>query len=296
MAMKSAPSGGAGPKPRLAWKRLTVEGRTYHYAEAGTGPSLLFLHGWGLGYRAYRQALRSLAAHGARVIAPGLPGFGGNAGLPAGDVSFAGYADWVGTFLDALGVEEPVAVVGHSFGGGVGIRFAHDHPDRVRSLVLVNSVGGSAWSHHGSALRSLTERPLWDWGIHLPLDLLPVRQLTRVMPVILEDAVPNLLRDPRSLWRVAGLARQADLTAELEAIRARGLPIVVLWGRADRVLPQASMESLCAAAGIDLDQVVTVPGKHSWLLADPRSFGEVMTNVAGLAHLWPLDEDNQTAA
>jgi len=284
----------AAPPP-LAWTTLTAEGRTYRYGRAGEGPPLLFLHGWGLGYRAYRQALQRLADHGAGVIAPALPGFGGNPGLAPGDLSFAGYAAWVNRFLDDVGVDEPVAVVGHSFGGGVGIRFAHDHLDRVRSLVLVNSVGGSAWGHHGSALRSLAERPLWDWGIHLPLDLLPVRQLTRVVPVILEDALPNVVRDPVSLWRVAALARQADLTAELERLRTAGLPIVVLWGRADRVLPRASMESLCAAAGIDPDRVVTVPGAHTWLLADPRAFGEVMTNVAGLARLWPLD-DGRTAA
>lgn len=281
--------------PRLTWRRLTDDGRTYYYGAAGDGPPLLFLHGWGLGYRAYRGALQRLAGQGAGVIAPALPGFGGNPGLPPGDLSFAGYADWVGGFLDAVGVAEPVAVVGHSFGGGVGIRFAHDHPDRVRSLVLVNSVGGSAWGHHGSALRSLAERPLWDWGIHLPLDLLPVRQLTRVVPVILGDALPNVMRDPLSVWRVAGLARQADLTAELEGLRARGLPIVILWGRADRVLPRASMESLCAAAGVDPDEVVTVPGAHTWLLADPRAFGEVMTNVGGLARLWPLGDDRTAA-
>lgn len=281
---------------RFTWQTLSVGGRTYYYGEAGTGAPLLFLHGWGLGYRAYRRSLQRLADRGARVLAPALPGFGGNPGLPIEDLSFAGYSRWVGEFLDAVDSHEPVAVVGHSFGGGVGIRFAHDHPDRVRSLVLVNSVGGSAWGHRGSTLRSLAERPLWDWGIHLPLDLLPVRQLTRVMPVIIEDMVPNLVRDPMSLWRVAGLARQADLTIELEELRSRGLPIVVLWGRADRVLPRASMESLCAAAGIDPDEVVTVPGKHTWLLADPRAFGEVMTNVAELARLWPLDDDGRTAA
>jgi pimeloyl-ACP methyl ester carboxylesterase len=284
------------PASKLTWKRLSADGRVYHYGVAGDGPPLLFLHGWGLGYRSYRGALQRLAEQGARVIAPALPGFGGNPALATEDQSFAGYAGWVGRFLDALGVDEPVAVVGHSFGGGVGIRFAHDHLDRVRSLVLVNSVGGSAWGHHGAALRSLAERPLWDWGIHLPLDLLPVRQLTRVVPVILEDMVPNLVRDPISLWRVAGLVRQADLSAELEGLRAGGLPIVVLWGRADRVLPRASMESLCAAAGIGLEQAVTVPGKHTWLLADPRTFGEVMTNVAGFARLWPPDAGGQTAA
>lgn len=285
-----------GPVGKLAWKKHTGAGRTYLYGQAGQGLPLLFLHGWGLGYRAYRRSLQRLADQGARVIAPALPGFGGNRGLPAEELSFEGYAAWVRDFLDALEIDEPVAVVGHSFGGGVGIRFAHENPARVRSLVLVNSVGGSAWAHHGSALLSLAERPIWDWGIHLPLDLLPIRQLTRVVPVILEDMVPNLVRDPVSLWRVSGLARTADLTVELEGLRRSGLPIVVLWGRADRVLPRASMESLCAAAGIDPEEVVTVPGKHTWLLADPRTFGEVMTNVAGLARLWPLDDDGRTAA
>lgn len=281
---------------KLAWRKVTADGTTYLYGVAGEGLPLLFLHGWGLGYRAYRRSLQRLAAQGARVVAPALPGFGGNAALPAEDLSFAGYAAWVGRFLNAVGVDEPVAVVGHSFGGGVGIRFAHETPERVRSLVLVNSVGGSAWANHGSVLRSMAERPIWDWGIHLPLDLLPVRQLTRVVPVIVEDMVPNLLRDPMSLWRVGALARQADLTVELEGLRSAGLPIVVLWGRADRVLPRASMESLCAAAGIDPESVVTVAGKHTWILADPRAFGEVMTNVAGLARLWPLEEDNRPAA
>jgi pimeloyl-ACP methyl ester carboxylesterase len=187
----------------------------------------------GLGFRAYRGSLRRLAAQGAHVIAPALPGFGGNPGLPAVNLSFAGYGRWLDGFLDALGIAEPVAVVGHSFGGGVGIQFAHDHPDRVRSLVPVNSVGGSASGHHGSVLRSLAERPLWDWGIHLPLDLLPIRQLTRVVPVILEGMLPNVIRDPLSVWRVSRLARSADLIAELETLRRRGLPIVVLWGRAD---------------------------------------------------------------
>jgi pimeloyl-ACP methyl ester carboxylesterase len=281
----------------LRWEHRVVDGRPIRYGILGEGHPLLFLHGWGLGYRSYSGALRHLAESGARIIAPALPGFAGSPGLPGPDVSFAGYAAWLREFLDAVGLAEPVALVGHSFGGGVAIQFAHDHPNRVRSLVLVNSVGGSAWARHGSVLRSMTERPLWDWGLHLPLDLLPVRQLTRVLPVILGDAVPNVVRDPGSLWRVGALARRANLTAELEDLRERGLPIVVLWGKADRVLPRASMESLCAAAGMDPDECVTVPGKHTWLLADPRSFGEVMTNIAGLVPLRPgVDNGGRTAA
>ena len=44
-------------------------------------------------------------------------------------------------FVEAVGVTDPMVVLGHSFGGGVATKFAHDHPDRARYLVVVNSVG-----------------------------------------------------------------------------------------------------------------------------------------------------------
>jgi pimeloyl-ACP methyl ester carboxylesterase len=266
----------------LSWHRTTVDGRQAWYGAAGEGPPLVFLHGWGLGYRSYKQALKHLVLQGHRVIAPALPGFGDTAPLPEPECSLAGYARWLDRFLTAVGVEEPVQLVGHSFGGGVAIQAAHDLPDRVACLVLVNSIGGSAWGHHGSAVRSMVERPIWDWGLHLPRDLLPARQLRRVLPVILEDAVPNLVRRPRVLWRVSKVVRAADLTHELDDLRERALPIAILWGEADRVLTWASFESLRDAAGVDDEACVVVPGSHGWLLADPAAFGEVMTNVRGI--------------
>jgi hypothetical protein len=123
----------------------------------------------------------------------------------------------------------------------------------------------------------MSERPLWDWGIHFPADLLPVRQARRVLPVIIAEAVPNLLRDPRAFWEAAGLARKADLTAELEELRNRGLPVVVLWGQSDQLITRDSFEDLCTTLG--KPEVVTVAGTHSWLISDPDAFGEVMTNV-----------------
>ena len=129
-------------------------------------------------------------------------------------------------------------------------------------------------------MRSLAQRPLWDWGLHLQADLLPWRQVTRVLPVVLGDALPNLLRNPGALWRVGHLARTADLTAELEELKRRGLPVVVLWGKDDNVLPPACLASLRGALGDP--HVITVKGNHSWLLSDPHVFGEIMTNVVGL--------------
>jgi len=215
------------------------------------------------------------------VIAPALPGFGGTAGLPAESFGLEGYAGWVASFLHELGIEEPVTLVGHSFGGGVALRTAHDHPEVVGQLVLVNSIGGSVWSHRGELPVLMADRPVWDWGLHLASHALSVRTFTRVLPVIAADALPNFLKHPGTLWRVGRLARDANLTEELEQLKRRGLPVVIVWGRDDSVIPWVCVESLAVALGGP--EVVTVPGNHSWMLSDPGRFAEVITNVLGVA-------------
>ena len=267
----------------LTWKRIKVGTGPAMYGEAGEGSPVLFLHGWGLDHKVYKRALSRLVAAGVRVLAPALPGFGGTMPLRRGATNFEGYADWVSEFLITVGVDRPVLVVGHSFGGGVAIKLAHDHADQVHALVLVNSVGGSAWTQRGSVMRSMAQRPLWDWGIHLPADLLPFCQGRRVLPVIIAEGLPNLLRDPRTFWMAAGLARKADLTDELHDLRVRRLPVVVLWGESDQLITRRSFEGMCATLGDP--HVVTVPGTHSWLIADPDAFGEVMTNVFDIVGL-----------
>lgn len=268
----------------LAWKRTNVDGRTALYGEAGAGPTVLFLHGWGLDHKVYKRSLARLVGAGLHVLAPAMPGFGGTVALPQKVTDLAGYATWAADFLEEVaGDVGPVLVMGHSFGGGVAIQLAHDHPDRVRALVLVNSIGGATWSRHGSRSRAMVDRPLWDWGLHLPSDIFPVRQARKVLPVIVAEALPNLVRQPRAFWQAAGIARRADLADELEGLSRRGLPVVVLWGRADQLITQDSFDDLCAALGEPT--VVTVPGSHSWLIADPDAFGEVMTNVIDIVGL-----------
>ena len=241
----------------------------------------MFLHGWGLSHRAYRGSVKHLAAMGLRVIAPAMPGFSGSAGLPSDECTLKGYAAWLVALLDELGVTEPVLLVGHSFGGGVAIVTAHDHPGRVGALVLVNSIGGAVWADNGELAKPITDRPIWDWGLHLSRDLRGAVQLGRVLPAVLTEAIPNIVLDPRSFWRSARLARQADLTDELESLRRRGLPVVVVWSPRDRVVTDASIEALRDALGDA--PTISVPGGHSWLLADPERFGEVMTNVVQVA-------------
>ncbi len=190
-------------------------------------------------------------------------------------------------------IDEPVFLVGHSFGGGCAIQFAHDHPQRVRYLVLVNSIGGSTWRGEGAGLRTLAQRPLWDWGLRFRAELFPLFEVNRILPTILEDLVPNALRNPLALWRVGQVARKADLRLQLEELKRRKTPVVLLWSDKDTVLPKHSFDALCAAIGQSGE---VVDGSHSWLLADPDAFGEVMTNVLHVARVAREQEAEEALA
>src|SRR6476619_3411135 len=122
------------PPGHLRWSRTLVQGRPAVYGEAGEGPAVVFLPGWGLGHHAYKRPLARLALLGMRVLAPALPGFAGTADLPDG-AGIHAYGVWVDAFMEAVGVDEPAVVIGHSFGGGVAISLAHDYRARVAKLV-----------------------------------------------------------------------------------------------------------------------------------------------------------------
>jgi len=265
----------------LSWKTLDVGGRRAAYGDAGSGPPVVFLHGWGLDHKVYKRALARLVAADVRVLAPALPGFGGTAALAPAAQTLEGYGNWLAEFLDAVGVTDPVQVMGHSFGGGVAIVFAHRHPKRLRGLVLINSIGASAWTGRGPTLRTMSQRPLWDWGVHFPGDLWPLGQVRRVLPVILAEALPNLVREPTTFWQAARIARSANLIEELEELKRRNVPVVVLWGSRDKIVTREAFEETRQILG--QPDAVVVEGSHSWLIADPDTFGEVMTNVVDVA-------------
>ncbi len=264
--LPAAPTQSTDP---LRWHCTTLDGRVAFYGDAGDGPPVVFLHGWGVSSRSYGGVLSWLAQAGTRVIAPALPGFGRSDELP-GRLTWEKLAHWLDQLLETAGVDEPALLVGHSFGGGVATMTAWQYPHRARCLVLVNSIGGADWKSE----RSLAERPIWDWGLHIPTEW-TAKGYWRILPVVARDFFENVLRHPGNLVRAGRLAASADMRGELADLSAHGLPITILWGDQDRVLPEAAYVSLCQAAGSDGD---LVSGRHSWLLADPAGFGEIMTN------------------
>jgi pimeloyl-ACP methyl ester carboxylesterase len=264
----------------LAWKTVRVDGRRAVYGVGGHGLPVLFLHGWALGSRAYKRALKRLIRLGCRVYAPALPDFGGTEGLPPGYRSLQDYAGWAAAFLDAVGVDEPVLVAGHSLGGAVGTRLALDYADRVSHLVLINSIGASVWTDVPEHRRLLVERPVWDWALSFSKDLVISDRAWPTVRAIAEDCLPNLVRNPLGLARVAAMARRLDLRPELGALRDSGVPVMAVSSEGDLIVPPASFHELCRALGV---QGRLVPGRHSWLLASPEEFAGVMVQAVSAA-------------
>lgn len=262
------------PQPgHLEFTTAPVGGRPVCYGVAGHGLPVLFIHGWALGHRSYKRALERLVGLGCRVYAPALPEFGGTAGLPRGQDDLAGYAAWADAFLTAVGVDEPALVAGHSMGGAVAARVAHDFPDRVAHLVLINAIGSGVWTDGPDGGRSMAERPLWHWTAHFSCDIATTRRAWATVRHIAEDAVPNLVSNPLGVWRAANLARRADLSAELGVIRTAGVPVTVVSSEGDLIVPRAGFEALCRRLGVSGR---LIEGRHSWLLADPEAFAAIM--------------------
>lgn len=252
----------------LAWHRIEVDGRVAQYGEGGSGgPTVVFLHGWGLGSRAYKRAVGRLIARGCRVFAPSLPSFGGTADLLPSQMSMAGYADWVAAFMAAVGIDEPALLIGHSFGGGVAINVADRHGALVSYLVLLNAVGGVA------------SRPPWVWASAFGRELWPVPQAVDMLRAMRDDVVPNIIRNPLGMARAARVAQRADLGPELASLRARGVPVLVLTSDGDSIIPRGAFDALCDALSTDGR---VVHGGHSWLLADPDAFDEVLGSIVDL--------------
>ena len=118
----------------------------------------------------------------------------------------------------------------------------------------------------------MVQRPFWDWGRHFGSDLLHSPRTLRLLPVLLEDFIPNLMGNPLGMFRTGEFIRKADLVAEVRDIAARGIPVSVAWSDRDGLVPRSAFDDLRRAAGVD---GVVVEGSHAWLIADPEVFGEL---------------------
>ncbi|KAB1222958.1 Bifunctional epoxide hydrolase 2 [Morella rubra] len=114
---------------------VPTNGINMHIASIGTGPVVLFLHGFPELWYSWRHQLLYLSSHGYRCIAPDLRGYGDSDAPPsaASYTAFHIVGDLVG-LLDHLGIGQ-IFLVGHDWGAKMAWDFCWFRPDRVRALV-----------------------------------------------------------------------------------------------------------------------------------------------------------------
>lgn len=119
-------------------KEARVFGQKIHYVEAGSGPTVILLHGLGGSSQAWQLNIGPLAQK-FHVVVPDQIGFG-KSDKPLVNYRVRTYVDFLEEFCRELKIER-ATIVGNSMGGWIAVLFAATFPERVDKLVLVDSAG-----------------------------------------------------------------------------------------------------------------------------------------------------------
>ncbi len=275
----------------LSHRLQLSDGEVVEWIEAGTGPSLLLIPGADGMKETWRYQVPELARR-YHVIAPDL-----RSSFPD-RATFDWFADDAVELLDHLGVDSAI-VIGQSLGGAIAMRLATRYPERVRGLVLSNTLARVSYEHVGMNA-SLLAPVAVAANRYLPTEA--ARRLGRFWSdhdVWIFDSSPGWERvvdyalwtgsrtePPRTSRRRIGLLRREDLRPELAEI---DLPTLVLKGPLDTYTPAAWARDI--AGRIPNSRYVEVEGTgHCSHISMPEKFNREL-----LAWLDELDLEEEHA-
>jgi pimeloyl-ACP methyl ester carboxylesterase len=239
---------------QLEARTVTLHGRPVTFAQAGGGPVLLLIHGMGGTFENWQAVIEPLALRHT-VIAPDLPGHGASA-PGAGDYSIGALAAGLRDLVIALG-HERVTLVGHSLGGGIAMQFAYQFPEMTERLALVSSGGLgpevspllraaalpgadlfiAATAGTGARALSLVARGLAAIGLRPNADVAEVAR--GYVSLVDPDRRAAFLATLRSVIGTGGQRVHAGDRLYL----AEGMPVIIIWGARDPIIPVHHGES-----------------------------------------------------
>jgi len=224
----------------LTERTVTVSGKPIFFAETGTGPAVVMLHGGGPGASGvsnYSRNVDALARH-FRVIVPDMPGYGRSIkGVHQND-PFGYLADMIRGLLDELCIDT-AHLIGNSYGGAAALRLALDTPDRVGKLVLMGSMGVSfpitegldrVWGYEPSLENMRKVLDVFAYSRDIVNDeLAEVRYRASIQPGF-QESFAAMFPAPRQRW-VAAMCTPEE---EIRQLPHRAL---IIHGREDKVIP-----------------------------------------------------------
>jgi pyruvate dehydrogenase E2 component (dihydrolipoamide acetyltransferase) len=237
-------AGGAEPET------VEVGGRKIQYLKLGEGEGtpLLLLHGFGGDINVWVFNQEALAAE-RTVYAIDLPGHGGST-KDVGDGDLASLVSVVVGFMDEMGIEK-AHVFGHSMGGAIAGSLTISHPKRVQSLALIASAGLgeeiNADYIEGFIAANRRKEMKNVLGLLFADPELVNRQLVNdVIRFKRLDGVDEALR--KTADKLFPDGKQADVP-DLSGVEA---PMLVIWGREDRIVPVSHSENAPENARVEV--------------------------------------------
>jgi pimeloyl-ACP methyl ester carboxylesterase len=270
-------------------QRVVLHGQEVAYTEIeGSGSVLLLVHGVGSSSRTWDVVLGLLADLGASVIVLDLPGHGASA-KERGDYSLGAFANTIRDLLDHLG-HERVVFVGHSLGGGIGMQFAYQYPQRCEGLVLVSSGGLGPEASMLLRAATLPGAEVVIPVISHPRSVSAISLVSRVAGwvgggrlAMSDDTLRTLheLRDGETRTAfLATLRSVVDVSGQrvsaLPKLAAtEHLPTLLIWGDRDPIIPCEHARE--AAKRIPDARLVIFRGAgHEPHVYDPERFADVL--------------------
>ena len=238
---------------RFAVRCVTLGSDCLGFRQSGNpalAPTHVLLHGIGSGSASWvRQLTQARFAKTLNLLAWDAPGYGSSSALPSNMPSAGHYSERLWQWLDQMGTNQPVVLVGHSLGCLIAAHAARTQPDRIRQLILLSPAQG-----YGRATPSERDKKLNDRLATLaslgPEGMAQKRGRAMLSPDASDEQVRFVQQVmaqaiPHGYSQAARLLAFGDLLGDLAHVRC---PLTVASGSADVITPPDGCQAVAANA------------------------------------------------
>lgn len=221
----------------------TIEDIEMAYSDVGSGPAVVFIHGYPFNRSLWTEQVTALAGTH-RAVVPDLRGFGesGSGNMPS---TMSRLARDVKLLLDHLHIERAL-IAGLSMGGYVTLAFQKEFKDRVSGLLLANTRAEQDSDEAKISRREQAEKALTEGMASIADSMLPkllTPETVSKKPDLVKRIRDMMLKtDPKgAAAALLGMASREDFTTLLPEI---SVPVLIIAGRDDALIPMRHSERM----------------------------------------------------